>query len=119
MIDKQQIDELREMRKIPKMEFYTMIGMSSKGYSQMFENGSLKISTLERIAEVLEVPIVYFFEKKSQKPTVEDLQTKVNELYEENRALLKENKQLLQRISVLEKNSTISGNVEFTKLKGK
>lgn len=55
------IEILRNRKNIPKMEFYSQIGMSHKGFSQMVENESIKVSTLQKIAEVLGVPVSVFF----------------------------------------------------------
>src|SRR5882757_9347578 len=47
------IEQLRKLKKIPKMEFYKEIGMTDTGYRQAVENNSLKVITLEKIAQVL------------------------------------------------------------------
>jgi transcriptional regulator with XRE-family HTH domain len=46
------------------------IGMSEVGFHQSIKNNTLKIETLEKIANVLEMPISYFFEPKDEE--VED-----------------------------------------------
>jgi transcriptional regulator with XRE-family HTH domain len=56
------IEELRKEKKIPKMDFYERIDMTSKGYTLMVENNSIKVATLQKIAEVLGVPVSTFFE---------------------------------------------------------
>jgi DNA-binding Xre family transcriptional regulator len=48
------IEKIRKERKIPKMEFYKAIGMTDTGYRQAKENNSLKVITLEKIANVLQ-----------------------------------------------------------------
>lgn len=45
------------------MVFYKLINMSDTGYRQSVENKSMKIETLQKIAEVLNVPISVFFEE--------------------------------------------------------
>jgi len=55
------IEVLRNRKKIPKMDFYSQIGMTHKGFNQMMENESIKVSTLQKIAEVLGVHVSYFF----------------------------------------------------------
>lgn len=57
------IEEIRKEKNISKTEFYKAIGMSTTGFLQMVENNSMKITTLEKIAEVLNVPISIFFEE--------------------------------------------------------
>jgi len=56
------IDEIREKKKMPKMEFYRRLGMSDSGYRRSIERKSLGVETLEKIAEVLEVSAAVFFE---------------------------------------------------------
>lgn len=56
------IEILRNRKKIPKMEFYSKVGMTHKGFNQMVENNSIKVSTLNKIADVLGVPVGSFFE---------------------------------------------------------
>lgn len=56
------IDEIREQKKMPKMEFYELLGMTDSGYRRSIERHSLRVDTLERIAEVLEVPVTVFFD---------------------------------------------------------
>jgi DNA-binding Xre family transcriptional regulator len=113
MINKQQVEKLREERNIPKMEFYSKIGMTAKGYNQMFENDSMKLSTLEKIAAILDVPIVSFFDNGLTAPDPQQLQAKVSE----NRELLKENNSLKDEIRALEKNSALSVDSTLPKLK--
>lgn len=115
---KQRIEDLRLSKKIPKMDFYEQVGMTSKGFNQMFENNSIKLSTLQKIAELLEVPITYFFtENKPKVLTVADLQQKVSELYEENRQLMKENKKLMEQNAELKESQTIPNATRIGKLK--
>ena len=115
------IEEQIKSQNVDMEVFFKDIDMSRAGYYRMMKEKTLKVDVLEKIASALKQPISFFFDEPEAGPkmSAEDLRNKVDELYEENRELLKENKQLLQRISVLEKNSTISGDVEFTKLKGK
>lgn len=51
---------------MPKMEFYKKVGISAAGYSDMVEKQTMKVSTLEKIAEVLDIPVYMFFLEKSQ-----------------------------------------------------
>lgn len=55
------IERLREERKIPKVAFYSKIKMSSTGYLKMVDGDSMKMSTLRKICEVLEVDPAYLF----------------------------------------------------------
>jgi transcriptional regulator with XRE-family HTH domain len=60
------IELLRKKKKISKTEFYEAIGMSNNGFLQMVENNSMKITTLQKIADVLGVPVSIFFEDGEQ-----------------------------------------------------
>lgn len=55
------------------MDFYSQIGLTGQGYSRMFENDSMKVSTLLKIAEVLQVSVTELLgEKLTQKITKEN-----------------------------------------------
>lgn len=82
---RQLIEKLLLDRKISKMDFYAQIGMSSTGFNQSLENNSMKVSTLQKIAEVLGIPISYFFPENEKQENAEIL-----ELLRENRELRKE-----------------------------
>jgi DNA-binding Xre family transcriptional regulator len=73
------IESIRKEKKIPKMDFYAKIDMTSKGYALMVENNSIKVATLQKIADALEVPIGVFFEQGpimlADEPIAEDLDT--------------------------------------------
>lgn len=73
MIDKKTVDQLRAKRKISKTEFPKLIGMSNTGYNQMWENNSIKVETLHKIAQILQVPVTYFFEPKPVLTSEDDL----------------------------------------------
>jgi DNA-binding Xre family transcriptional regulator len=60
------IDYYRKLRGLPKMEFYKLIQMSDVGYSAMVKNHTVKLTTLEKIANVLNISI---FELLHEEPT--------------------------------------------------
>lgn len=60
------IENLRTIKKISQTDFAKKIGMTQTGYSQMIKNNDLKVSTLQKIAEILEKPVSYFFDEKEQ-----------------------------------------------------
>lgn len=97
----QQIEKFREMRKIPKMEFYKLIGMSSKGYVQMVQNNSIKLSTLQKMADVLKVEIGDFFPSDKNKDIAQEETTSYgnNDMI----AVLKEISKLKDEIITLHK----------------
>ncbi len=51
----------------------TKVGMSKSGFYKMIETGSIKVDTLQKIADVFNVPIDSFFSDK-----VEDLKNRLN-----------------------------------------
>ena len=59
------IKTLASERKITLKELCLKIDISEQGLHKMVGNNSIKVSYLEKIAEVLEVPISYFFEEES------------------------------------------------------
>lgn len=58
----EKIEEIRKAKNMQKMVFYRLIDMTDTGFRRSIENKSMKIETLQRIAEVLNVPISVFFE---------------------------------------------------------
>ncbi len=70
MIDIQIRGKIEKMLKQKDISILTLcekIGITQQGYYSIFKNNSLKISTLEKIAEVLEVDINYFFGNENNK----------------------------------------------------
>jgi len=61
-----------QSKQISQRDLASKIGMTQSGLSQALASGDLKVSTLEKIAEVLDVPVTCFFE-------VEITQDKENE----------------------------------------
>jgi transcriptional regulator with XRE-family HTH domain len=57
------IEKIRKDRNISKTDFYKAIDMTTNGYLQMVENNSIKVTTLQKIADVLRVPMTAFFEE--------------------------------------------------------
>lgn|GEM_PF-6286047 len=88
------------------MEFYKLIGMSSTGYNQMFENNSMKIATLERIAEVLNVSATDLLAESVVSEPLENYSKdglSHADLVRENLFLLKESNKLKDEIIKLQK----------------
>lgn len=73
-----------------KMEaIYSYIGMSNAGFYKMLRNNTMKVETLEKIAELLDIPIASFFgiadtKSKEQEREILNLQTQVEQLNELN-----------------------------------
>jgi DNA-binding Xre family transcriptional regulator len=51
------IEKYRILNRISKMDFYTLIGLTSTGYAAMVKNNTIKLSTLMIIAEKLNVSL--------------------------------------------------------------
>lgn len=58
----QKIKELARIKDIPISELAEKIGFTNSGLHRAFANNDLKLSTLEKIANVLNVPMSSFFE---------------------------------------------------------
>lgn len=58
--------------KLPKMEFYSMIGLTAEGFRGSVKNRTMKVETLEKISEVLNIPIHSFFSENPEISVVED-----------------------------------------------
>jgi transcriptional regulator with XRE-family HTH domain len=56
------LETLRKLRKFTYEELAEMIGMSKNGLNIAINNEELKVSTLEKLANVLGVKPVFFFE---------------------------------------------------------
>lgn len=66
------------------------VGMTETGLHRALKNKSLKVKTLERISEVLEVPIAFLFGEEQR-------------LEEERRKYKRENKELEERVEAVER----------------
>ena len=93
------------------------IGMTKRGLYASLENKTLTISTLEKIAEVLEVPVTVFFESSSNEESeflrkkTEELKASYNSLLDVNAKLENEYNNLL-KISKLNEKVADSANKE-------
>ena len=61
------IESLRKEKKIIQTHLANSLGITLRAYQIAIKNNDLKISTLEKIAQALEVPITYFFEDSGDK----------------------------------------------------
>jgi len=57
--------DLLKQKKISQIEISSKIGMTQAGFSNALLKEDFKISTLEKIASALQVPIGYFFDENS------------------------------------------------------
>ena len=64
MLISNKIKNLMDVRKLTYEELANLIDMSRTGFHGAIQKGDLKVSTLNKIAKVFEVPITYFFEEE-------------------------------------------------------
>ena len=57
-----------ERRAMTVKEFCCKVGITEQGLYQMIRNQSMKVDVLERISEVLEIPIEYWFDDCMESP---------------------------------------------------
>lgn len=78
-------------------ELVTDIEMSEPGLYKMFSNGSMKIKTLIKIADVLEMPIEYFFQTKDYSSVTQ------HQILEEQNAVYHTNNKILDELEIIKK----------------
>ncbi len=96
------ISDLLTEKKIEKQEFAKMIEKTPQTISNYFsEKSVIDIETFIKIANVLEVPVAYFFSEEGFKTEARNLTGEADEikkLRSENSKLLKENSDLKSKI---------------------
>ncbi|MEQ3162704.1 helix-turn-helix transcriptional regulator [Parabacteroides goldsteinii] len=65
MANLQLISELLKKKKMSQKDFCEQVGLTDVSLRRIIERNSTKTETLEKIAEVLNVPIGYFFGEQS------------------------------------------------------
>ncbi|MDR1225817.1 MAG: helix-turn-helix transcriptional regulator [Prevotellaceae bacterium] len=55
-----------EKQKMTVKNFCQKVGISEQGFSKMLDNQSIKIEILEKMSDVLGVPISYWFEENTE-----------------------------------------------------
>ncbi len=96
-MDYKKIDKALKDSGITQTEFLKKIGLTRAGYVKAIKNRSLKVSTLQRISEALNVPISHFFPGFEAYP--QSLK-KMSQLEQKNREL----SETLQTVKVKLKN---------------
>lgn len=71
-MDVKKIKLLMKQRKVSQREISKLIGITQAGLSFMFKSKDFKVSTLEKIAEVLQVPVSSFFEDTDKKIVINE-----------------------------------------------
>jgi transcriptional regulator with XRE-family HTH domain len=61
------IEQLRKEKNVKQTDIAQAIGFTVSGYQKAIQANDFKVSTLEKIAEALEVPVTYFFEDSGDK----------------------------------------------------
>ena len=59
----ERIKVLSEKKSIALKDIAYKIGVTEAGFHKMLTNKTMKIETLEKISEILEVPVSYFFDE--------------------------------------------------------
>lgn len=102
MINLFKIKDLCEKKNIKLRQLAEMIGITPEGMSNIIKTNSTKIDTLEKIANILEVPITYFFDIE-YKPKEND---KSNILEDKIELYQKQIRYLEDHIETLKKHNT-------------
>jgi transcriptional regulator with XRE-family HTH domain len=110
------LENLVKSHNLDIVAFCTSIGMSKGGYYRMLQDKTLKVEVLERISDVLGVPVGVFFDEEPTTAPI-NYQKKYIECLEENSRLQKEMSSLKDEIRSLEKNSPLSDDATIPKLK--
>lgn len=66
MLKYSKIENLTIEKKISQTKIAQIIGMTREGYGRMLRDKTMKVSILEKIASIFEVPITYFFEEETE-----------------------------------------------------
>lgn len=105
MLNLQKIKQLASAKDMTLVDVAKELGISKQSLNQMMRENSTKVSTLERIAEILDVPVTTFFDEVSHVNTV-SINTGVshspNAIQSINSDGLVENAVLKERIKGLE-----------------
>nr|DAH86245.1 MAG TPA: helix-turn-helix domain protein [Caudoviricetes sp.] len=70
MLNLEKIKQLTAVKGMTMTELAKQLGMSIQALSRIIRENSTKVSTLERIAEILGVPVTTFFDEVSHVNTV-------------------------------------------------
>lgn len=70
MLNLEKIKQLTAVKGMTMTELAKQLGMSIQALSRIIRENSTKVSTLEQIAEILDVPVTTFFDEVSHVNTV-------------------------------------------------
>jgi transcriptional regulator with XRE-family HTH domain len=109
MIDLQlekKIKELSKKNSLSIRQLCLKIEMTESGLSKAFDNNTLKIETLQKIADVFAVPISYFFVDETNSNEAFELLKKENELLKNSLNAVTEGLKDKDTISIMYSNHT-------------
>ena len=84
------IKELADIHRISIPQLAEKVGMTKRGLYACIENNSLKVETLEKIAEVLQVSISTFFTESIKSEESSTLEKRVKELEDQVAVLMRD-----------------------------
>jgi len=70
MLNLQKIKQLASVKNMTLVDVAKELGISKQSLNQMMRENSTKVSTLERIAEILDVPVTTFFDSPVHTNTI-------------------------------------------------
>lgn len=73
MVNLLKIKELAKAKKIALNDVADQLGMTPQALSRMIKDNSTKVSTLEKICEIFDVPIGYFFNSDVEIPNTQEI----------------------------------------------
>lgn len=99
MAVKQVNDKIRNILRVKSItvkEFCKKIGITENGFSKAIKNNSLRVETIIKISEVLDVPVSYFFTDSENVPTGnnEEIQGLKAEIFNLKTELLENRKEI-------------------------
>ena len=77
-MDYDRIWSLINAKGLSKRKFAQSIGMTGQGFKTMMEGKSLRVDVLEKICEVYEKPLSYFYDNIEHKSTEYDVKEVIN-----------------------------------------
>lgn len=96
------VNVLLAENKVSAVKLCENIGMTANGYSKMWKNRSLKVETIQKIANFFEVPLPHFFPSLNRAVegsyNFEDEASEVNEFREKYIQALESENKLLKKL---------------------
>lgn len=115
-MDVNRLKDLLQSKKINQRELADKIGYTQTAISQAISRGDFKVSMLEKIADVLEVPMNYFFVEKNRIEIKGQVHngTGDNVSIDANQELLTENEILKEKVNgLIKENEGLKNQIEL------